>query len=59
MEIFQKYKFKKRFTLYSFDKTIKIGEDLRKDIIVDIDELKKLIEEKIYFNLILDYILLR
>tara|TARA_B100000575_G_C23091500_1_gene629304 strand:+ start:114 stop:1094 length:981 start_codon:yes stop_codon:yes gene_type:complete len=37
---------KNRLSLYMFDKTIKVGPELRKDIIVDIDELKKIIEEK-------------
>lgn len=45
----EKINLKKRFKLYSFNKTIKIGEELRKNIIVDIDELKKLIEEKNIF----------
>lgn len=38
-----------RFFLYHFEKTIKVGKKLRKDIIVDIQELKKLIEQKKIF----------
>lgn len=45
----EKINLKKRFKLYSFNKTIKIGEELRKNIIVDVDELKKLLEEKNIF----------
>ena len=45
----EKINLKNRFTLYLFDKTTKIGEELRKDIIVDIGELKKLIDEKEIF----------
>ncbi len=45
----KKINLNKRFTLYSFDQTIKTGEDLRKDISVDIDELKKLIESNNIF----------
>ena len=45
----EKINLKKRFKLYSFNKTIKVGEQLRKNIIVDVDELKKLIEEKNIF----------
>ena len=38
-----------RFFLYHFEKTIMVGKKLRKDIIVDIEELKKLSENKTSF----------
>ena len=38
-----------RFKLYYFEETIKVGSKLRKDIIVDIQEIAKLIEQKIIF----------
>ena len=40
----KKINLKNRFNLYFFDKTTKVGNKLRKDIIVDLDELKKIIE---------------
>ena len=40
----KKINLKNRFNLYFFDKTTKVGNELRKDIIVDLDELKKIIE---------------
>ena len=40
---------KNRFKLYHFEKTTKVGPKLRKDIIVDIQELVKLVEEKIIY----------
>ena len=45
----KKINLKNRFSLYFFDKTIKVGSELRKDIIVDIDQLKKVIEQKKMF----------
>ena len=38
-----------RFKLYYFEKTIKVGSKLRKDIIVDTQEIVKLIEQKRIF----------
>jgi capsular polysaccharide biosynthesis protein len=38
-----------RFNLYLFEKTIKVGQKLRKDIIVDIPTIKKLVEDKKIF----------
>ena len=38
-----------RFNLFIFDKTKKVGLELRKDIIVDIQSLKKLLKEKKIF----------
>ena len=38
-----------RFNLHIFDKTKKVGLEQRKDIIVDIQALKKLLEEKKIF----------
>ena len=38
-----------RFNLYFFEKTIKVGQELRKNIIVDIPAMKKLVEEKNLF----------
>ena len=40
---------KERFNLYLFEKTTKVGKELRKDIIVDILELEKLIIDKEVF----------
>ena len=38
-----------RFNLYLFEKTIKVGQKLRKDIIFDIPTIKKLVEDKKIF----------
>ena len=38
-----------RFNLHLFENTTKVGLDLRKDIIVDIPSIRKLIEEKKIF----------
>ncbi len=38
-----------KFILHQFEKTLKVGDKLRKDIIVDIDSLEKLIQEKKIF----------
>ena len=40
-----------RFNLYLFEKTIKLGQKLRKDIIFDILTIKKLVEDKKIFNI--------
>ncbi|MBT4645997.1 MAG: glycosyltransferase family 61 protein [Pelagibacteraceae bacterium] len=40
-----------RFNLYLFEKTIKVGQKLRKDIIFDILTIKKLVEDKKIFNI--------
>jgi capsular polysaccharide biosynthesis protein len=40
-----------RFNLYLFEKTIKVGQKLRKDIIFDIPTIKKLVEDKKIFNI--------
>ena len=45
----RKIQLKERFNLYFFEKTTKIGKELRKDIIVDILELEKLIVDKEVF----------
>ena len=37
------------FKLYPFEESIKVGKELRKDIIVDILELEKLIVDKEVF----------
>jgi len=38
-----------RFNLYLFEKTIKVGQNLRKDIFVDIPAIKQLVEDKKIF----------
>ncbi len=38
-----------RFNLYLFEKTIKVGQKLRKDIFVDIPAIKQLVEDKKIF----------
>ncbi len=48
-EFSKKINLNNRFNLYIFDKTKKVGLELRKDIIVDIQSLKKLLEEKKIF----------
>ena len=40
---------KERFNLYFFEKSTKVGKELRKDIIVNILELEKLIVDKKVF----------
>lgn len=45
----KKLNLQNRFSLFFFNKTIKFGDNLRKDIVVDIHELKKFIEEKNFF----------
>ncbi len=45
----RKINLKERFNLYLFEKTTKVGKELRKDIIVDIFELEKLIVDKEIF----------
>ena len=48
-EFSKKINLNNRFNLYTFDKTKKLGFELRKDIIVDIQSLRKLLEEKKIF----------
>mgnify|MGYP003971302067 FL=1 len=40
-----------RFNLYLFEKTIKVGQKLRKDIIFDILTIKKILKDKKIFNI--------